>query len=217
MNDSRTDKRIGAERPDFSLTSFLRDERGASAIEFAMVAIPLFWLIMATVEFGLLMFTQVSLETALGNVARTTTIGSVGGGFPDRVSYLKAELKRQTDTLIYGDNVIVSSEPVSTGPSSYVEPEMCLTDPPTLGPSCPPGTPFVDSNGNGVYDSGTLNQNFGGAGELVEINVALPWKFFTPLVGKLFGSDQVVGGTSPLDGTYIIRSSAIVVNEPFGS
>lgn len=193
---------------------FIQDTRGASAIEFGLVAFPLILLVLAIIEFGLLMFTQMAVESAVGNVARTTTIGN-SSGFPDRVSYLKEELRRQTQGLIYSENIIISSEVVDAGGTpTYVEPELCLSDPPVLGPTCPSGTAFVDSNSNGVYDGGSLSNDYGASGDLVKINVALPWKFFTPLIGRLFGSGQTVG-ESQLEGTYIIRSSAIVKNEPF--
>lgn len=198
----------------FFARRLIPDTRGATAIEFGFVALPLILLVMAIIEFGLLMFTQMAVESAVGNVARTTTIGSTAG-FPDRVSYLKDELRRQTEGLIYSESIIISSEVVDAGGTpTYVEPELCLSDPPVLGPTCPSGTAFVDSNGNGVYDGGTLSNNYGGSGDLVRINVALPWKFFTPIIGKFFGSERTVG-ESTLAGTYVIRSSAIVKNEPF--
>lgn len=202
-----------------TLTRFLADERGAHAVEFALIAFPLFLLVMGIIEFGLLMFTQMAVESALTNVARTTTIGNTGG-YPDRVSYIEAELRRQTEGLIHGEDIIISSSVVDTAPSSYVEPELCLSNPPRLGPSCPAGTPFVDSNNNGVYDGGTLSSNYGGGGNLVQINVALPWSFFTPIIGQFFTPEHVVGQPAPgqeLDGVYVIRASALVVNEPFGN
>lgn len=192
---------------------FTADTAGASAIEFGLVALPLIFLVMAIIEFGLMMFTQMAVEAAVGNVARTTTIGN-STGYPDRVSYIKAELRRQTEGLINGNNLIISSEVLNAPRSGYVEPELCLTNPPTLGPSCPTGVAFEDTNGNGVYDGGSVGNNYGTSNEMVEINVALPWKFFTPLIGSLFGSGKTVG-ESALEGTYIIRSSAVVKNEPF--
>lgn len=192
---------------------FLRCESGGHAIEFALVAPLLIFLVMALLELGLLLFTQVAVESAVGNVARSNTIGNTGG-FPDRVSYIKAELARQTSGLINGQNIIISSEVLNTGPRAYVEPELCLSVPPRLGPTCPTGTPFEDRNGNNVYDAGTLTANQGAGGELVQINVALPWSFFTPVIGRFFRSDNTVG-ESALYGTYIIRSNAVIKNEPF--
>lgn len=194
-------------------TGIVRARDGASAIEFAIIAPVLILLVMGIIEFGLLMFTQIAVESAVGNVARTNTVGNTGG-FPDRVSYVKAELKRQTEGLMYGDNIIIASDVVNTAPASYVQPELCLSNPPKLGPTCPPGVPFEDSNGNGVYDAGTVGTNLGAGGDLVEINVALPWKFFTPVIGRFFRSQNTVG-ESMLEGTYVIRTSAVIKNEPF--
>ncbi len=196
-----------------AIQKFLRCKTGASAIEFALVAPVLFFFVMAIIEMGLVLYTQIAVEAAVANVARTNIVGSAGG-FPDRVSYIKAELTRQTAELINGSNVVISSDVVNTGPSSYVAPELCLTAPPRFGPNCPLGTPFEDTNGNGVYDTGNMPSNFGAGGDLVEINVALPWSFFTPIIGRFFGTRDVVE-QSTLYGTYIIRSSAVIKNEPF--
>jgi TadE-like protein len=188
------------------------DIRGSHAIEFAIVAPIMFLLVMGAIEFGLLMFTQVALESALGNVARTTTIGNTTG-YPDRLSFIKAEFLRETQELIHSENIIISSEVVATSPAKYVEPELCLTKPPRFG-NCPAGTAFIDSNNNGVYDGGTLNNDLGKGGDLVQMNVALPWTFFTPIIGRFFRSDQVVG-QNLVTGTYVIRTSAVIKNEPF--
>jgi Flp pilus assembly protein TadG len=188
------------------------DSRGSHAIEFALIAPILFLLVMSAIEFGLLMFTQMALESALGNVARTTTIGNTTG-YSDRLSYIRAEFLRQTQGLIHSENIVISSEVVSSQTAKYIEPEMCLTKPPRFG-NCPADTAFVDNNGNGVYDGGSLSNDLGKGGDLVQMNVALPWTFFTPIVGRFFRSDQVVG-QNLVTGTYVIRTSAVIKNEPF--
>lgn len=182
----------------------LRDTRGATMIEFGLIATVLMLLVVGIVEFGLLLFTQMQLEGIMGNVSRTTIIGD-NPGFPDRVSYMQARMRDQAANMINGDAMILSVEPTQAGIGrSFVEPELCLSSPPTLGPTCPNGTPFEDRNNNGVYDAGTLRSDVGKSGELVQFNVSLPWRFFTPLISAFFPNN-----------TYIIRTSVVVQNEPF--
>lgn len=178
-------------------------QEGATLIEYAFIAPILVLLVMAMIEFGLLLFTELALESAVTRLARTVTIGDTGGA-PDRVTYIESQLRKETETMLYADRIIFSTEVVNSGQRSYVEPETCLTNPPRLGPTCPPGVPFVDRNNNGTYDAGSLGANAGQASDLVEVRLALPWAFFTPLVGEMFEN-----------GVYVIRASAIVKNEPF--
>lgn len=203
------------------LSLYAKDERGVTIIEFAVVAIPLFLLIMGLIEFGLLFFTQIALENAINKVARTTAIGDTGG-YSQRIDYIKAQLQDEVQPLIFGSRAIISVEQVNSGGASYKEPELCLSNPPRLGPTCPAGTPFEDTNGNGTYDGGTVNSSPGSAGDLIQIDVALPWSFFTPLVGQFFHLQNVQSGRTDAEGNpvsynaYIIRTSTIVKNEPFG-
>lgn len=60
------------------LRHFLRDRSGASAVEFALVAVPLLMLIFGTIEYGRLMWTRQALqETAIAG-ARCVGVGGIG-------------------------------------------------------------------------------------------------------------------------------------------
>lgn len=186
------------------IRQFLHDTRGAAMVEFGIIVVSLLLLVVGIVEFGLLLFTQMQLEGIMSNVSRTTIIGD-SPGYPDRVSYMQARMRDEASNMINGRDMILSVEPTQAGAvRSFVEPELCLSNPPTLGPTCPNGTPFVDRNNNGQYDAGSLVSDVGNAGELVQFNVVLPWRFFTPLIAAFFQN-----------GTYIIRTSVVVQNEPF--
>ena len=54
---------------------FVADDRGATVIEFAMVAVPLFSLLIAALETALISFSQQQIETAAETAARTITTG----------------------------------------------------------------------------------------------------------------------------------------------
>jgi Flp pilus assembly protein TadG len=62
-------------RSSGSLAAFGRDASGASAIEFAIVAIPLIWLILATMQVGLLYSANYSLENATAQGGRLIRTG----------------------------------------------------------------------------------------------------------------------------------------------
>lgn len=56
---------------------FLRDTEGASAVEFALVAIPLLMLIFGTIEYGRLMWTRQALQESATSGARCIGLLSV--------------------------------------------------------------------------------------------------------------------------------------------
>ena len=58
------------------LRRFARDRRGVAAIEFAMLAIPLFVVIMSGIEFGFMMFAKARLGGILERAARMATTGN---------------------------------------------------------------------------------------------------------------------------------------------
>ena len=56
---------------------FARAERGATAVEFALVGIPFLMLIFAIIELGLVFLVSITLETAVADVGRTIRTGQV--------------------------------------------------------------------------------------------------------------------------------------------
>lgn len=56
---------------------FGRDRRGAAAVEFAIVAVPFFIVLLATIETALVFFSGQTLETGVSNAARMIRTGQV--------------------------------------------------------------------------------------------------------------------------------------------
>jgi len=210
----------GPSRIESVLRAFLQNEQGVAAVEFAIISIPFFLMIMAIIELGLLLFNQIALEYMVNSVARTTTIGSrppMCSAQLSRPDCMAKLLESKTKKLIYGKNVVISFDTVDSKASAYIEPELCLKPAPAHFAKVCKG-PFEDTNGNGVYDPGNLGKDAGtGKGELVQIDVALPWQFFTPFIGQFFTLSNVKSGEEGASyDAYVIRTSALVKNEPFG-
>lgn len=80
MNDASTASRLGVSRGEALLRGFLRGrraERGASLVEFALVAVPLFFLIFGTMELGFVLWGTYELENATEDAARMIRTGQV--------------------------------------------------------------------------------------------------------------------------------------------
>jgi Flp pilus assembly protein TadG len=182
--------------------TFIRNETGATAVEFAVVSGIFFTLMMGIIEFGMFTMTQVALESAVTQAGRATAIGMVAPG-SDRVTTVKNLIMAKTSGLMNAGAVTITAAPVSSGGTTA--PDLCLPpgQPPSSG-ACPAGTPFQEVNGiNGYQGNGTTT--LGAAGDLVEVRVNYPWRVLFPILGQFFGANGVV----------LISSTTVVKNEPF--
>lgn len=183
------------------LMHFARDENGATAVEFAIVAAVFLLLLMGIVEYGLYTFTQVSLEAAVTKAGRTAAIGLETPGC-DRVCTVRNELQGLTRGLIHPDRIQVSAQTVAGG--GAIAGDLCLgeTGEPVVGMNPCPGS-WSDTNGMPGYQAGG-GANLGNGGELTEVRVNYPWRVLFPILGQFFGRNGVV----------MIQTSTVVYVEP---
>lgn len=188
---------------------FRQDQSGATIIEFAVIAPVFFFLMFIIIELGLMLFSQVALESATMQVSRSASVCNSGGnGGGDCASLVRQLVQQRTRGLINSENITVSANTLANGGAARA-PELCLTNPPSSPPVCPDR--YEDRNGNGRYDGpGTVST--GNAGDLVEIRVSYPWRMLIPGIerlivdsGKLYGND---------DNVLMLSASTIIKNEP---
>lgn len=185
-----------------------RDERGATAVEFAVVGALFFTMMLAVVEFGLMMFTSIALESAVQEAARSESIGAVVKGCPDRVCTLQFLVKQSTANMIHAHSVLVTAAVVTNGTGAASIPDMCLQDPDNPYPdTCPPGQ-WVEHFGNpNKYDkpAALTSTSIGVAGDLVEVRASYLWRPQVPFFGAFYGDKGVI----------TLSSATVVMNEPF--
>ncbi len=186
-----------------------RQQQGSVAIEFAIIALPFFMLLWAIIEYGLILFTQVAVESATLQVAREASIGhgqTDALGVCSREEYVRQIIRQKTAGLINAESVKVSAAPVASGGVPRTQtPDICVSNnPPTVGGLCPGGI-YEDVNHNGVYDATVPGLALASAGQLVELRVYYPWKVQIPFFGQFFGDH----------GILMITSSTVLKNEPF--
>lgn len=192
--------------------SLRHDCRGTTIIEFAVIAPIFFLLFFALLELGLFAFTQVALEMAVAKAGRNVSISSsLSAG--DRRAAFEADVRKKTAHLINGANVVIAANVVSAGGAGGADPkpDICLLTPPSSPPTCPGGTAFVDTNGNGIYD-GAGAVSLGNAGDAVELRVSLPWKVQFPFVKSLFAMKD--GSGNRIEGFAAISATTVIRNEP---
>ncbi len=178
-----------------------KDREGATAIEFAFAITPLAMLIVAVVEFGLIMFTGVLMESGLRDASRYGITGFELDG--------KSRLERIIE--------IVTEHTIGLVDMSTAQFEVLVY--PGYG-DIGRGEDFVDGNGNGTYDTGETftdendNESWdsdigtsgaGSAGDIVVYRIRYDWPILTPFASQFIGED----------GTFPIRASVAVRNEPW--
>lgn len=75
---------------------FARAERGATAVEFALVSIPFLLLVMAMIELGLVFLVSLTLENAIIDVGRTIRTGQVQGAKTTAADFKTAVCNRMS-------------------------------------------------------------------------------------------------------------------------
>jgi Flp pilus assembly protein TadG len=171
------------------LTRFLRRARtndsGATAVEFAMVAAPFFFLLFAMIEIAAVFFTSTVLENAVLETAREIRTGQVQNGgitqaqfrdeICDRVSIVGDCDRLEFDVQVFdGFNSVTQTSPIA---------------------------------GDGSLDTGSFGWDPGGAGDIVLVRVFYRWSLLTPNFG---GALSNMGGNQRL-----LTAATVFRNEPF--
>lgn len=189
------------------LGRFLRNKQGATAIEFALLAPIMFALMLVIIEVGLLAYTSVALESVVTQAGREASIGTPETAGTTRSEFVTNLIKKNASSLIGNEALRIDSHVIVVTDNAQ-EPtdevfDICL-DPYGVGiPDC--AGAFEDVNGNGQYDGREFLDDFGGSTEVVQINVALPWRANFGIVRSIVGEN----------GFTVLRASTIVKNEPF--
>lgn len=184
-----------------SAGSWLRDARGVTAIEFAVVAPVLLLLIMGILEFSAIMLVSNIMESATAITSRLGKTGFITAG-QTREQTIVASITDRTRGLIDPTKLTMSSK-------AYGEFNQ-IGDPEPWNDSNNNGVAetgeYQDINGNGQRDTDMGAAGYGGAGAVVVYTASYPWPVMTPLLRPLIGNAQ---------GNYIITSSSVVKNEPY--
>lgn len=215
---------------------FLRQERGTTAVEFAIVANVFFLLSMGILEFGFVNYMKVAVQSVALNAGRYASIGAIPSGCSDTACAVQKFVEQETAGFVKSENVHVDSRVLgSASDAAPPTPDVCLKDPnDPYPPDCKTqsGVPgyFIDKNGNGIYDgpSALTSGNLGNPGDLVEVRITYVWYTLFPYMSRFFHDDaykQRANGETQKDtdgqivkhgeeGFITITSTAIFRNEP---
>ena len=189
------------------IKQFFRDRVGATAVEFAIVSVPFFILFLGVIEFGLFMVTKVALESAVTQAGRSNAITLQTG--QSKVDAIKQKVADKTSALLNANEIIFAENTIAKG--GTLAPDICYEHGINNPPAAPPGPPtcncatcqYIDGNGKPGYQQGTLDNDGGNSGELVELRVSYPWHVLFPILGDYLGNNGVI----------LMSSSIVVRNE----
>jgi Flp pilus assembly pilin Flp len=177
-----------------------REEAGAAAVEFALVATAFFMMLIAVFEYSYVLFIGASLESAVLTASRYGITGSTEEGVTREDIIRDIILERTLNLLPVEDMTITTKVYQRFDQIGQAEP---FTDSNNNGVR-DEGEAFTDVNGNGVWDDDMGLAGLGGPGDIVlytvEYTAGALTDLFTPILGQIQH-----------------RAAVAVRNEPFGS
>ena len=164
----------------------LREQSGAAAVEFAMVAAPFLALVFAILETALVFFAGQALETAAADSARLIMTGQA-----QTQGYDQAKFKQAVCAKIYG--LFNCSGGLSVDVKNY--------------PSFASVNVSKPIDGNGNVQTATFGYAPGGPGDIVVVRLMYQWPVYVSLLG--LNLSDTTGGKRLLMSTVAFR------NEPY--
>lgn len=169
------------------LRSGVEDARGATAVEFALVSLPLFAILICALQTSIIFFFEQTLQTATSQAARQIMVGA-----PQSSGLSQSKFQ----------SAVCGNLPSPFSCSSVMVDVQSAKDYASLNTN--PIT--ITYNGNGTV-SNNFSYSPGGPGDIVIIRVYYNWPVFADPMG-FFLSNQP-------GGNHLMVGTAVIKNEPF--
>jgi Flp pilus assembly protein TadG len=160
---------------------FARHEKGATAVEFGMVALPFLALTFAILETALVFFADQTLEAAVSDSARLILTGQA-----QTASYSQTDFKTQVCNRLYG---MFDCTKLTVDVKNYSSFAAVNTTPPVT---------------NGKIDSTKTGYTPGGPSCIEAVSLYYPWPIYVTLLGNHL--DNLGNGTRLLVATSVFRN-----------
>ena len=175
------------------------DERGATVIEFAIVAPVMCLLLLGGFDFGHTLYMRSTLQ---GIVQKTARDAALEGNASDQTA-LDNKVKAQVTALANNAAITITRRYYRTFSKAAAAQAEAWTDTDNNG-TCNGGEPFQDDNGNGVWDADGGNGGQGGAKDRTLYTVTVTYPRFFPLY-------KAIGETT----TAKVSATTILENQPY--
>lgn len=184
--------------------ALVRNRRGVTAVEFALLATPLMWMICGTIELGHTLFARAVLEGAVVEAARIAT-ASLESSETDREKIMRKSVAEMMGDFRAEPGTAVSISTKVFRDFASVTPEN-FTDKNNNG-VWDAGEDFIDRNANGKWDPAiSIAGTMGGPGDVVAYTATFPKQMLFGSMTTWFG----VGSSTMLTATTVVRNEAVV-------
>ncbi len=167
------------------IARFCRADDGATAVEFAMIAAPFFFLLFAMIEIAAVFFTGTVLENAVLEAARKIRTGEAQSSGMSQAGF-RAEVCNLISAVADCDNLDIDVQ--------------VFEDFDNVDQSSPIG-------GDGSIDTGNFGWDPGDAGDIVLVRVFYRWSLMTPNFGGALSNME--------NNQRLITAATVFRNEPF--
>ena len=177
-----------AKRLRAACRSFARDERGATLIEFGLIAAPFFFLIFGLLEVCLVFIMSTVLEHAVAEASRPLRTGESQEAGVNEEQFRLSVCGELFGMLDCDGKLHIDVKTISGFSSAS-------TDMP------------LDEDGN--FDDGGFTFQPGGPNDIVAVRVFYEWDLITPWISQPLAN---MAGNR-----HLLQASAVFRNEPFGT
>lgn len=184
-----------------------RDERGSTAIEFAILAPVLCLLLVGTFDTAHSLYARSVLQGIVQKTARDATLESSSDTAAQTAQDLK--VKKQVWALANNATIVITRRYYRTFSLAAAAQAETYTDN-NLNGTCDgpagatPGEPYQDANNNGVWDKDGGDAGQGGAKDRTVYTVKVSYPRFFPLW-------KFIGGSTTTD----LVASTVLMNQPY--
>lgn len=165
--------------------TFGRDRRGATIVEFALIALPFFMLLCSVIETGVIFVGNSLLQKATSDAARLVRTGQAQGANMTALQF-KNYICGETSPILNCANLQVDVESFSDFNNVTIQ-------------------NAVGANGN--INPNLTNYSTGGAGNIVLVRTFYSWDIVVPLLRPFFANLS--------NGDCLLTATAAFRNEPF--
>jgi Flp pilus assembly protein TadG len=179
-----------------------RDEKGATVVEFSIVAPVMGMLLLGAFDIGHTLYMRSVLQGIVQKVARDSTLET--GLDATTQDTLDERVRTQVRALANNATTTITRayyRSFTNAAAAQFEP---FTDTNGNG-TCNAGEPYQDNNNNGVWNATGGNSGAGGAKDAVLYTVTVSYPRFFPIY-------RFVGGSN----TTVITGSTVLRNQPYG-
>jgi len=179
-----------------------RDEKGATVVEFAIIAPVMCMLLLGAFDVGHTLYMRSVLQGIVQKVARDSTLET--GLITATQDTLDERVRTQVRALANNATTTITRRyyrSFTNAAASQFEP---YTDTNGNG-TCNAGEPYQDNNNNSRWDATGGNTGSGGAKDAVLYTVTVTYPRFFPI-------NAMIGGSS----TTTVTGSTVLRNQPYG-